>query len=279
MSCRRPILCTLLLLCSLCWQGESEAKKWPGPAGGESASGDPELLLTFDDGPHEKNTRKILDTLEEYGHQAIFFWTGHRVLKPRRGQDERLALVDRTVTSGHLVGNHTISHAKLCSVSPAKAEAEIDEAGEVFEGLTNLPMILFRVPYGARCKRLDKMLKARDLRHLHWDLDPQEFRHHSVDTTVRYVTTRLRRLADGQRAVLLMHDTQPVTAKSLPKILAWIEKENEKRGKRGRRPIRVIDASTWVAENHSLAIFEWGHSSMLVSGRALRLAASKLLLR
>jgi len=273
----RPFLCALLVLCF--FVGPSHAKKWPGRAGGDSASGDPELLLTFDDGPHERNTGKILDTLEEYGHQAIFFWTGHRVLHDRRGKEERLAVIDRAVSSGHLVGNHTISHAKLCSVSRDQAEHEIDEGGRLFEGLTNLPMILFRVPYGARCKRLDKMLVERDLTHLHWDLDPQEFRHHDVKTTVRYVTSRLRRLENGQRAVLLMHDTQPAAAKALPKILVWIESENEKRAKLGRRPIRVIEASSWVAENHSLPLFEWGHSSMLAGGLALRSAATKLLPR
>lgn len=270
----------MLLLVGLCaWPRVGDAKKWPGRAGGESASGDPELLLTFDDGPHEKHTRMILDSLEAHGHQAIFFWTGHRVIKLRRGLEERLALVTRAVNSGHLVGNHTISHAKLCTVSASQAEDEIDEAGRLFEGLTDLPMLLFRVPYGARCRRLDKMLATRELTHLHWDLDPQEFRHHSVDTTVSYVTNRLRRLPDGMRAVLLMHDTQPVTARALPKILEWIEGENEKRGKRGRRPIRVIEASSWAAEQFSLPIFEWGQSSMLASGRALVDAAGKLLPR
>jgi peptidoglycan/xylan/chitin deacetylase (PgdA/CDA1 family) len=258
---------------------ESHAKKWPGRAGGDSGSGDPELLLTFDDGPQEKHTKSILDTLAEHGHHAIFFWTGHRVLNKRRGLDERLALVVRAVAAGHLVGNHTVSHAKLCAVSADEAAEEIDEAGRVFEGLTDLPMLLFRIPYGARCRRLDQMLAERHLSHLHWDLDPQEFRHHSVDTTVRYVTSRVGRLADGQRLVLLMHDTQPVTAKALPKILEWIEAENEKRAESGRRQIRVVEPSSWVAENFALPIVAWGRLSMLASGRALLLAADKLSLR
>ncbi len=277
MRMTRAFLCALVALCLS--SGQSQAKKWPGRAGGDSASGDPELLLTFDDGPHEKYTGMILDTLEEYGHQAIFFWTGHRVLNDRRGKEERLAVIDRAVSLGHLVGNHTVSHAKLCTVSRARAEKEIDEGSRLFEGLTNLPMVLFRVPYGARCRRLDKMLVERGLSHLHWDLDPQEFRHHSVKTTVRYVTTRLRRLADGQRAVLLMHDTQPAAAKALPKILVWIEGENEKRIEAGRRPIRVIQASSWVAETFSLPLVEWGHKSIVASGVALRSAATKLSLR
>ncbi len=272
-------LAGVLGLCFLPWQGTGLAEKWPGQAGGTSASGDPELMLTFDDGPHEKYTRLILDTLEEHGLQAIFFWTGHRVLKPRRGLDDRLALVQRAVGLGHLVGNHTISHAKLCTVPKQEAEQEIDEAGRVFEGLTNLPMLLFRAPYGVRCKRLEKMLGDRDLNHLHWDMDPQEFRHHSADATVAYVTSRLRRLADGQRAVLLMHDTQPTSVRALPKILKWIAAENEKRRRRGRRPIRITEASAWVAETKPMPLVNWGQESVIASSRALLKAAGKLMLR
>lgn len=257
--------------------GAAEADKWPGRAGGDSASGDPELLLTFDDGPHEKHTRLILDALDEHGHQAIFFWTGRRVLAKSRGLQQRLALLDRAVESGHLVGNHTVSHQKLCTVSKAEAEREIDENALLYEELTDLPMLLFRVPYGARCRRLDKMLEQRDLTHLHWDLDPQEFRHRSADITFKYVVSRLRRLEDGKRAVLLMHDTQPAAAKALPKILDWIERENKKRRAKGRRPIRIITASDWVAEEYELPLFAWGEQSARASGSALREAVARLL--
>lgn len=277
MSIRRLLLCACVWLGSL--HATARADKWPGRAGGESASGDPELLLTFDDGPHEKHTRRILDTLEAHGHQAIFFWTGHRVLKKRRGLAKRLALVERTVDSGHLVGNHTISHPKLCTISRDRAEREIDENAQLYEKLTGLPMILFRIPYGGRCKQLDKMLKQRELVHLHWDLDPQEFRHRSADLAFRYVTSRLRRLRDGQRAVLLMHDTQPASAKALPKILDWINKENERREKRGRRPIRIIDASSWVAEGRDMPLIAWGQESVQATTNTLRAAALKLLHR
>ena len=41
---------------------------------------------------------------------------------------------------------------------------------------------------------------------------------------MNYVTSKIGRLQDGMRAVLLMHDTQPVTARALPKILDWIDK-------------------------------------------------------
>ncbi len=271
----------LLVLC--CCLGLSLASsrahggKWPRPAGGVSKSGDPELLLTFDDGPHESHTKKILDTLDKRGLQGIFFWTGHRVVNKHKGLDKRIALVERAVRTGHLIGNHTTTHAKLCVVSSEDAARELDENAERYETLTGLPQFLMRVPYGARCRRLDRMLAERNIEHMHWDLDPQEFRHHSADISFSYVTRRLARLAPGSRAILLMHDTQPATAKALPRILKWIDKENEKRIKKGKRPIRIISGSEYVEENYPVPLLAWTQASLRSSRDGILEAAGRLL--
>lgn len=270
----------LLTLCCCLGLGllssRAHGGKWPRPAGGESKSGDPELLLTFDDGPHESNTEKILNTLDAHGLQAIFFWTGHRVVNQHKGLEKRIALVERAVRTGHIVGNHTTTHAKLCVVSARDAARELDENAERYEKLTGLPQFLMRVPYGARCRRLDGMLKDRDIEHMHWDLDPQEFRHHSADVSFSYVTRRLSRLAPGKRAILLMHDTQPATAKALPRILSWISKENEKRAKRGKRPIRIISGSDYVEEKYPVPLLTWTQASLARGRRAVLDATRRL---
>ncbi len=269
----------LLLCCCLCLglaPLQADAGKWPRPAGGASSSGDPELLLTFDDGPHQKHTKKILDTLDEHGLQGIFFWTGHRVVNQHKGLEDRIALVERAVKTGHLIGNHTTTHARLCVVSADDAERELDENAERYQKLTGLPQFLMRVPYGARCRRLDGMLAERDIQHMHWDLDPQEFRHHSADITFKYVTKRLARLQPGMRAILLMHDTQPATAKALPKILKWIGKENAKRKEKGKRPIRIITGAAYVEETHPVPLLAWTRTSLAVSRSAVLDAARRL---
>ncbi|MCP4448511.1 MAG: polysaccharide deacetylase family protein [Myxococcales bacterium] len=274
MSRRLLLICACLCLALL--PVKAIAGKWPRPAGGPSKSGDPELLLTFDDGPHEKHTTKILDALDEHGLQAIFFWTGHRVVDQRKGLEDRIALVERTVRTGHLIGNHTTTHAKLCVVKEKDAARELDENAERYEKLAGLPQFLMRVPYGARCKRLDNMLAEREIEHMHWDLDPQEFRHHSSDITFSYVTKRLKRLKPGMRAILLMHDTQPAAAKALPKILKWIDKENEKRAERGKRPIRIISGSEYVEEKYPVPLLNWTRTSLVSSQDAVVDAARRL---
>ena len=72
----------------------------------------------------------------------------------------------------------------------------------------------FRVPYGVRCSRVEKLLADRGLVHFHWDLDPQEWKHNDPVRAVKYVEGELSRMAD--RNVLLRHDIKTATVKALP---------------------------------------------------------------
>ena len=92
--------------------------------------------------------------------------------------------------------------------------------------------------------------------HMHWDIDPQEWEHHDVQRTVSFITRKLAQL-DG-RAIVILHDTHLVTAKAFPKVLDWIQEENERRQKRGtRRPIRIISGAELVAETLRATALHW----------------------
>lgn len=222
----------------------ARAGNWPTPAAGGSQSGDPEVLLTFDDGPHHKTTGKVLDVLKARGLSAVFFLTGDHFEKGNA--DKPRALVKRMLAEGHVIANHTMTHAQLCSVKPEAAAWEIDEARAVLEQEAGMPVPWFRAPYGAWCPRLVGQLGERGITHFYWDIDPQEWRTGSTKATEKRVTWALRRLQG--RAILLMHDTKTATVKALPKILDWIDAENAKRVKEGRRPIRILGAPAYARE-------------------------------
>ena len=38
-----------------------------------------DIILSFDDGPNSKTTGQLLDTLESYGIEAMFFVVGNRL--------------------------------------------------------------------------------------------------------------------------------------------------------------------------------------------------------
>ena len=220
--------------------------RWPIPALNQSYSRGPEVLFTFDDGPHDQFTPKVLDVLKSYHVKAIFFTAGWRLTGERAGAEKRRKILARIFADGHLVGNHTINHAHMCLVSAKKGAWEIDENAKLLGELAGMVISYFRTPYGARCRRIENLLRDRQLSHLHWDFDAREYRDQDADRTVHYLTGQIRRL-EG-RAVILMHDTQPATARALPRILNWITVENQQRKKRGARVIRILSYADLARE-------------------------------
>lgn len=247
-SAVRPLL--VLLVCALA--APAAAKGWSSPAAGESASGDIEVLLTFDDGPNPIYTPQILDILAARNIKAVFFLVGEMA-----GSENKKVppIIERILREGHVIANHTQTHQDLCRVKEEKAIWDLDQGKSTIERVAGVPLAWFRAPYGVRCDRLDKLLAERGITHFHWDLDPQEWRHNNVDKTVKYVTGELAR-AHG-RAVLLLHDIKPVTVKALPQILAWIDAENAKRAKSRKRKIRILSAPALAIEQLPPGLAEW----------------------
>jgi peptidoglycan/xylan/chitin deacetylase (PgdA/CDA1 family) len=234
---------------------------WPAPAAGLSATGNPEVIFTFDDGPNPATTGRVLDTLKAHHIQATFFLVGWRF---QRGDLVKTrALLARMLAEGHVVGNHTIDHLQLCGLPPEQMDHEIDGARQILERETEMPIGWFRVPYGAYCPSLVAALARNGLDHFHWDIDPQEWQGKSSKATAAYVIRHLAKL-EG-RAVLLMHDTKPATVAALPEILAWLDTENLRRAAAGRRPIRVMSGSDLAAERLAPTI-EWVRTAALAGG-------------
>lgn len=240
----RPVRSAILAAVVLVTAMPARADNWSTPAAGLSASGAPEVLFTFDDGPHPRTTGKVLDILASRKIQAVFFMTGRHFKRSDAAKPR--ALVRRMLREGHIVANHTMTHSQLCMGPPEFAAAEIDEARRLLEEESGMPVTWFRAPYGAWCPRLVEMLQERGLTHVYWDIDPQEWRTNSAKATEKRVTRALSRLQG--RAILLLHDTKTATVKALPKILDWIDAENVKRAKRGKPAIRIVAAPEWARE-------------------------------
>ena len=233
--------------------GTASAKGWAVPAAGESASGDIEVLLTFDDGPHPIFTPKVLDLLAARSIKAVFFFIGDMA----GAENKKVpAIVARILREGHVIANHTQLHKDLCRVKEeAEAVKDIDDGKATIERVSGITVQWFRAPYGVRCDRLDKLLDERHITHFHWDLDPQEWRHNNADKVVKYVTGELAR-AHG-RVVLLLHDIKPVTVKALPQIFDWVDQENAKRAKSRKRKIRFLSPVTLAIEKLPTGLVDW----------------------
>ena len=76
-----------------------------------------ELALTFDDGPNQAWTPRLLEVLTSHGVRATFFLLGsHAQAEP--------GLVRRIAATGHLIGNHSWSHPNLALTAASRVEED-----------------------------------------------------------------------------------------------------------------------------------------------------------
>jgi peptidoglycan/xylan/chitin deacetylase (PgdA/CDA1 family) len=247
-------LCVVALLCASLFPGgrgeaSEESPAFPRfltPLAGEparasgkaGASPGRSLLLTFDDGPDLVGTSLILDELTRRGVKAVFFVNGHHIVRDRPEDLARRDLLRKLATHGHLVGNHTMNHKNLCQERESIA-AEIDGASEIIAYATSVRPLLFRSPYGARCRELDRALALREVIQVGWNMDPQEWRGEDEDAVVKYTTSALAR-AKGP-VILLLHDKNVSAVRALSRILDFVESENARAKRDGTMPIRMVD--------------------------------------
>lgn len=211
----------------------------PGPAtSGRGSAWGRSLLLTFDDGPDLVGTSLILDELTRRGIKAVFFVNGHHIVRNRPEDLARRDLLRKLATHGHLIGNHTMNHKNLCRERDALA-GEIDGAAELIAYATSVRPLLFRAPYGARCRELDRALDLRGLIQVGWNMDPQEWRGEDEDAIVGYTTAALRR-AKGP-TILLLHDKNVSAVHALARILDFVDAENARAAREGKPGIRIVD--------------------------------------
>jgi peptidoglycan/xylan/chitin deacetylase (PgdA/CDA1 family) len=196
------------------------------------------LLLTFDDGPDLVGTSLILDELTRRGVKAVFFVNGNHIVRNRPEDLARRDLLRKLATRGHLVGNHTMNHKNLCLEREAMAK-EIDGASEIIAYATSVRPLLFRSPYGARCRDLDRTLADRDIIQVGWNMDPQEWRGEDEDAIVKYATAGLRRTRGP--VILLLHDKNVAAVRALRRILDFVDSENARAAREGEPPIRLVD--------------------------------------
>ncbi len=132
-------------VCALPYEGRTLVERWrEGRTGRVLYQGGASrrvVSLTFDDGPDPRYTPRILDILRKEGIHATFFVCGQRLAAhPELGA--------RIVAEGHLIGNHTDTHAAILRESAEAARREIDACDDRIASLTGVRTHLFRPPKG-----------------------------------------------------------------------------------------------------------------------------------
>ena len=97
--------------------------------------------LTFDDGPNEIYTPKLLDILAHKKVKATFFLLGKHVEKYPE-------IVKRIHSEGHEIGNHSFNHSFLPLYTKRYIKRQIESTSSLIEKTVGLRPSYFRPPMG-----------------------------------------------------------------------------------------------------------------------------------
>ena len=147
--------------------------------------------LTFDDGPHQKYTERLLDGLKERGVKVSFFLIGDCM----EGNE---ALVRRMKEDGHLIGVHCLHHRDLTREDISNAYEQIRETASMIEAITGEKPEYVRPPYG---KWNERLAEAIPMEPVFWTVDSIDWK---LQNTSRIVDRVMKDTGDGD--IILMHD-------------------------------------------------------------------------
>ncbi len=179
---------------------------------------DKDVALTFDDGPTEQHTEKILDILQQKSIKATFYLIGKNALMYP-------GLLQRIYKDGHDIGSHSFSHADLLVSSDVRIRAELNATQRVLESYLGVRALLLRPPYiGENYSLLedarDLVRVAQELGYVFagYDTDSKDYLLTSPSDIVKRTIAKIER---GGRVILLhdMEDDHSSTIDALPVLI------------------------------------------------------------
>jgi peptidoglycan/xylan/chitin deacetylase (PgdA/CDA1 family) len=139
-----------------------------------------------------------------------------------------------TAAAAHASANHTCSHAGLPARAPAARDDELDRLAAFVAAETGQSPTIVRPPYGASSPRLRAALTARGLTEIRWNIDPRDWAFTDPASLRAAIVAAIVEAGGG---IVVLHDTEKVTALALPGVLDDLAAWNCTRVRRGKPPI------------------------------------------
>ncbi len=202
---------------------------------------DKEVVLTFDDGPHNYFTASILKTLREAGDiKAMFFELGRQIQKyPHQTQ--------KAFADGHVIANHSWNHlclnnTEVCRknnkgrvLTDNEVKNDIVSTFQLIQKTVGKIAPFFRFPYGDNRTSTSEYLKKSGVLEMHWSIDSNDWRYSQKVgselipfTSKEVLASALRTIDKNNRGVVLFHDIHRRTAEILPQFLYELHKRKIK---------------------------------------------------
>jgi peptidoglycan/xylan/chitin deacetylase (PgdA/CDA1 family) len=176
------------------YQTMSPTGQWYGRTFAGGIRGSKQIALTYDDGPNDPHTLKLLDVLAKHSVRATFFMIGRYV-------QQRPDIARAVAQAGHIIGNHTFTHPRLIFKSEVQTRAELADCHQALEDAIEKHSNLFRPPFGGRRPATLRVARKLGLETVMWNISGHDW--DAPSATV--IEEKIARQARGGD-VILLHD-------------------------------------------------------------------------
>ncbi len=168
--------------------------QWYGRTFTGLARGTKQLAFTYDDGPNDPHTLRLLEVLAKHEVRATFFLIGRYV-------QQRPHIARQIVHAGHVIGNHTFTHPLLTLMREAQIRQELADCRSALRDAIGEPSGLFRPPFGGRRPAVLRIARELGLQPVMWNVTGYDWNAPQAAVIERKVTRQIR---GGD--VILLHD-------------------------------------------------------------------------
>ena len=151
------------------------------------------ILLTFDDGPTETATLKILSVLSKNKIKVVFFCVGNNI-------KQQLELTQKILQDGHTIANHTMNHKLINKISREEAVNELKSFNDLMKEKFNYQVKYFRPPHGRFNLKTNNILNELNLKCVMWNLLSYDFE--NKIEKVKYAIDKFLK----ENSIIVFHD-------------------------------------------------------------------------
>ena len=152
------------------------------------------IALTYDDGPNDPYTPRLMDVLAKHNVRATFFLIGRFVSR-------RPNIIRELVKTGHIAGNHTYTHPSLIFETSLQIRTQLVSCRQAIEDVVGEHSNLFRPPYGGRRPAVFRIARELGLEPVMWNAIGYDW----LDTTPQRIAQSVAKSIRGGDVVVL-HD-------------------------------------------------------------------------
>ncbi len=172
------------------------------------------VYLTFDEGYEAGYTSKILTTLKENNVKATFFITAHYL-------NTQPELVKQMIDEGHIVGNHTVNHKSMPSLTEEQITSEVMDLHKAIYEKFQYEMKYIRPPMGEYSEKTLAVTNSLGYKTVMWSFAYQDWNEKEQPNKQDAIKKIIDNVHNGE--IMLLHGNSKTNTDILGDIINEIK--------------------------------------------------------